>query len=116
MADVRGKLLVIDDDVGIAALIHTLGEQAGYVVDVIAESREVKDAARVTGADVIVLDLQMPGLDGVQVLRLLADQKTRAGIVIVSGADQRTRLGAELYGKQLGTERYSLRCGEAVRA
>ena len=102
MADVRGKLLVIDDDVGIAALIHTLGEQAGYVVDVIAESREVKDAARVTGADVIVLDLQMPGLDGVQVLRLLADQKTRAGIVIVSGADQRTRLGAELYGKQLG--------------
>lgn len=102
LSEVRGRLLVIDDDVGIAALIHTLGEQAGYVVDVIAESREVERAAGVAGADVIVLDLQMPGLDGVQVLRLLAERKTRAGIVIVSGADQRTRLGAELFGRELG--------------
>ncbi len=102
MPEVREKLLVIDDDVGIAALIHTLGEQAGYVVDVIAESRQIHDAASVAGADVIVLDLQMPGLDGVQVLRILAERKIRAGIVIVSGADQRTRSGAELYGRQLG--------------
>jgi EAL domain-containing protein (putative c-di-GMP-specific phosphodiesterase class I)/CheY-like chemotaxis protein len=102
MSETRGSLLVIDDDVGIAALIHTLGEQAGYVVDVIADSKEVESAASVSGADIIVLDLQMPGLDGVQVLRLLAERKTRAGIVIVSGTDQRTRLGAELFGKQLG--------------
>jgi EAL domain-containing protein (putative c-di-GMP-specific phosphodiesterase class I) len=38
----------------------------------------------------------------VQVLRVLAEHKVGAGIVIVSGADQRTRSGAELYGKQLG--------------
>jgi len=102
MPEVREKLLVIDDDVGIAALIHTLGEQAGYDVDVIADSSQVQDPARVVGADVIVLDLQMPGLDGVQVLRVLAERKIRAGIVIVSGTDQRTRSGAELYGRQLG--------------
>lgn len=102
MPEVREKLLVIDDDVAIAALIHTLGEQAGYVVDVLPESRQIQDPASVAGADVIVLDLQMPGLDGVQVLRVLAERKTRAGIVIVSGADQRTRAGAELYGRQLG--------------
>jgi EAL domain-containing protein (putative c-di-GMP-specific phosphodiesterase class I)/CheY-like chemotaxis protein len=102
MPEAREKLIVIDDDVGIAALIHTLGEQAGYVVDVIAESRQIQDPASVAGADVIVLDLQMPGIDGVQVLRVLAERKIRAGIVIVSGADQRTRSGAELYGRQLG--------------
>ena len=102
MPEVRQKLLIIDDDAAIAALIHTLGEQAGYAVDVIGESRDVEDATRVAGADVIVLDLQMPGLDGVQVLRILAERKTRAGIVIVSGTDQRTRSGAELYGRQLG--------------
>jgi EAL domain-containing protein (putative c-di-GMP-specific phosphodiesterase class I) len=46
----------------------------------------------------------MPGLDGVQILRLLAERKTQASIVIVSGADQRTRAGAELYGKQRGLQ------------
>ncbi|HZL94997.1 MAG TPA: response regulator, partial [Vicinamibacterales bacterium] len=102
MPEIREKLLIVDDDAGVATLIQRLGEQVGYAVDVIAESREIEDAGRVGNADVIVLDLQMPGLDGVQVLRVLAERKTKANIIIVSGADQRTRSGAELYGKQRG--------------
>jgi EAL domain-containing protein (putative c-di-GMP-specific phosphodiesterase class I) len=54
------------------------------------------------GPVAIVLDLQMPKLDGIQVLRGLAQRKIKAGIILVTGMDERTIAAAELYGTERG--------------
>jgi DNA-binding response OmpR family regulator len=95
MADRQSSLVVIDDDAEIAALVRHLAERAGFAVHVIAESAKLHEHAAIESADTIVLDLQMPGLAGVQVLRVLAEMSVQAHIIIVSGMDDRTRLAAE---------------------
>lgn len=102
MSKDQATLIVVDDDVEVAALIAHIGEQAGFRVKSINDSTQVLDTLRIHDPDAIVLDLQMPALDGVQVLRVLADKKARAGIVLVSGMDERTRASAETFGKEKG--------------
>jgi EAL domain-containing protein (putative c-di-GMP-specific phosphodiesterase class I) len=50
----------------------------------------------------IVLDLQMPGMDGIQVLRALAELDLNAGIVLLTGMDERTMAAAEGYAQARG--------------
>jgi len=81
----RISVLVIDDDDGVRELLVDYCTQAGYDV------REAADAAsglrEVVGAapDVILLDIQMPGLSGVQALPALQAVAPDASIVMVSG-------------------------------
>lgn len=102
MTENQVNLVVIDDDEEIATLIKSLAEQAGYSVKTIIDSKLIHHDRAVHDAAVIVLDLQMPELDGIQVLRVLADEEVKAGIVLVSGMDDRTRSSAERYGNERG--------------
>jgi EAL domain-containing protein (putative c-di-GMP-specific phosphodiesterase class I)/ActR/RegA family two-component response regulator len=50
---------------------------------------------------VIMVDLMMPGMDGIEVLRFLSEQQCRAGILLFSGADRKTLLVAEEMAREL---------------
>ena len=50
---------------------------------------------------VIMVDLMMPGVDGIEVLRFLSEQRCRAGILLFSGADRSTLLVAEEMAREL---------------
>ena len=76
--------------------------RAGFFVTIITDPRRIHSELAVLEADVIVLDLMMPDLDGVLVLRALADKNVSAGVVLVSGADVRTVAAAEVFGKTKG--------------
>jgi EAL domain-containing protein (putative c-di-GMP-specific phosphodiesterase class I)/ActR/RegA family two-component response regulator len=91
-------LIVVDDDTEIAALIGQLGERAGFRPVIATDADAFFRAVEHDRSGAIVLDLQMPKLDGMEALRYLADQRSKASILIITGADSRTAASAEHYG------------------
>jgi CheY-like chemotaxis protein len=62
------KILVIDDEEGIRNLLDTLLRLKGYDVVLVASGRKGLELFRRERPDVVVLDLKMPGMDGITVL------------------------------------------------
>ena len=102
MSDQITTLFVVDDDIEVATLIGVIAERAGFKVVTICDSTKVFEALKHCEPDAIVLDLQMPGLDGIQVLRALAEREAQAGVLLVSGMDERIRAAAETFGSEKG--------------
>jgi len=65
------RILVVDDDERLLAILRDGLTHAGYVVDCAAEGHAALAAARARPPDLAVLDLMLPGLDGVEVCRRL---------------------------------------------
>lgn len=101
MAD-KPVLLALDDEQEVASLVCAIGQRAGFEVTETTAADDFRKALRLRRPDVVVLDLQMPDTDGVQMLRFLADEQTDAGVVLVTGMDQRTISSAEQYGLSKG--------------
>lgn len=81
------RLLSIDDEPAVCELIKNVAEDVGYAVRTTSDPDEFRDSVRSFDPTVIVLDLQMPGADGVELLRYLAEVKCRAQVLVVSRAD-----------------------------
>jgi EAL domain-containing protein (putative c-di-GMP-specific phosphodiesterase class I)/FixJ family two-component response regulator len=95
-------LLAFDDDEDIAATIAELGAQAGFKAISSTSTDRLRELVESSKPDFIVLDLQMPGDDGVSALRHLADVRCSAKILLVTGMDERTIASAEQYGLRRG--------------
>jgi DNA-binding response OmpR family regulator len=80
------KILIIDDEPGIRGLFATLLEQKGYAVLLAANGTKGLELFRREAPDVTVLDLKMPGMDGLAVLKELRTLDPVAPIVILTGA------------------------------
>lgn len=60
------RILVADDDELIRAATRGLLQRLGYSVDVVTDGRQAVEAASCRRFDVVLLDVQMPGMDGMQ--------------------------------------------------
>ena len=94
------RVLLVDDDAGLRALLRTTFEV--FDIDV-SEAESADTAARaiaVSPPDVVVLDVHMPGMDGLEFCRQLKDDPATDGIrvVILSGSDGGTAAAAEAAG------------------
>ncbi len=65
------RILVVDDDSRIAAAVHRARTYEGYVVDVAQDGRAALDKAATRAPDLVVLDLLLPGIDGIEVCKRL---------------------------------------------
>ena len=101
---VRPRLLLIDDEPHLAAFVANAGDLCGYAPQ-IAEGAE-NFRAEFLGAcpAVVALDLGMPGSDGVELLRFLADQGFDGPVLIISGFDRRVLESAFRLGEALGLQ------------
>jgi DNA-binding response OmpR family regulator len=80
----NGRLLVADDDRDIRDLVAFKLEQAGYEVQAVQDGVAALDAARADAPALVVLDVMMPGLSGVDVTReLRADPRTASVPIIL---------------------------------
>ena len=84
---VTGRVLVVDDTPSMRDLVSRRLVREGHDVTVCGSGREALDLARRGGFDVMLLDLMMPGLNGLEVLdRLRSEPETRTLPVIVISA------------------------------
>ena len=95
------RILVIDDDNSVCELVSALARTMGF------ECVATKDAATFSNlvfpdASLILLDLMMPGMDGIEVLRLLGERRCRSRILLMSGMDKRILETAEKLAHSLG--------------
>jgi len=83
-------VLFIDDDPGISAALSTRLRAHGYTVRVAGNGLQGLEEARRAMPDVIVLDIRMPGIDGLEVCRRLrAEDATRSVPVLFLSAEAR---------------------------
>ena len=80
-------LTIVDDDTDIASLFKEVAENVGFEVNVYFDGAAFLDNLHIP-ADVIMLDLMMPGMDGVEVIRQLAQNKVESSLILVSGYDK----------------------------
>jgi DNA-binding response OmpR family regulator len=122
-SDTRRRVVLIEDDGDIAEAITYQLERAGLQVRIARTGEEGLEAVR-KGADLILLDLNLPGMDGLEVCRLIRRQATTAHvpIIIVSArGDEVDRvLGLEMGADDYVVKPFSLkelaaRCRVALR-
>ena len=80
-------LTIVDDDMDIANLFKEVAENVGFEVSVYFNGAEFLNNLHLP-ADVIMLDLMMPGMDGVEVIRKLAENQIESSLILVSGYDK----------------------------
>jgi DNA-binding response OmpR family regulator len=97
-----GTLLIIDDEPAMGALIRRAGEACRYDVVVASDAETFKGHFHAAAPDVICLDLAMPGMDGIEMLRFLARRQCRSRLLIISGFDRGTLARAVRLGEALG--------------
>src|SRR3954454_17542924 len=78
----RGSILVVDDEGTIGAVVGRYLERAGYSTRVARDGRTALDAVDDERPDLVVLDLMLPGIDGLEVMRRLRE-RTRSRVAII---------------------------------
>ncbi|SFF64814.1 two-component system, OmpR family, response regulator BaeR [Fontimonas thermophila] len=97
------RILIVEDETKIAALLRDYFMHAGYDVEVLHRGDEVADALRRRPADLVVLDLQLPGKDGLTVCRELRGTGGGPAIMMLTArVDEVDRL----LGLELGADDY----------
>ena len=80
------KILVIDDEQGIRDLLDTLLRRKGYDVILADTGEKGLEVFRRARPDVVVLDLKMPGMDGLTVLQQIRRLNPTQPVIILTGA------------------------------
>ena len=97
------KILVVEDEHKIANSIKRGLELEAHVVDVAYDGIEGYDLASSESYDVIVLDLMLPGMDGMEICRKLRQDKNHTPILILTA---RGELGDKIEGFRVGADDY----------
>jgi EAL domain-containing protein (putative c-di-GMP-specific phosphodiesterase class I)/ActR/RegA family two-component response regulator len=83
------RLLVVDDDQMVGETIRLMARREGFAVRFTCEPGRFLELVETWAPDVVAIDLVMPGMDGVQVLKKLAEREFDACIVLTSGVGHR---------------------------
>lgn len=94
-------LLVVDDEAALCDFVADIARAEGFSVRTCTTGHGIA-AALAEPADLIFLDLMMPGVDGIEALRMAADAGCRARFVLMSGVDRKVLQTAQRYGVSRG--------------
>jgi DNA-binding response OmpR family regulator len=100
----RGEILVVDDEPTIGEVVSRYLERAGYATRVAGDGDRALELHDQHAADLIVLDLMLPGIDGLEVMRRIRKDRTRhPAIILLTAKGEESdrvvglRLGADDY-------------------
>ena len=96
------QLLLIDDEPALAACVAKAAELCGYAPVIAEQDEQFRQKFLENRPQMVALDLGMPGMDGVELIRFLADQDFAEPVLIISGFDRRVLESAYRLGEALG--------------
>ena len=78
-------VFIVDDDVSVRSALESLIESAGWVAETFASAQEFLRRPRVAAPSCLVLDVSLPDLNGLELQRLVATDRTDMPIIFISG-------------------------------
>ena len=116
------SILIVDDERGIRETLRAVMEDEGFVADAVATGEDCLKALERRAYGCVLLDVWLPGIDGLETLKQLRDAGSEAAVVIISGhgnietAVRATKLGAfDFIEKPLSIEKTVLVVRNALR-
>ena len=83
--DKHARILVVDDDENIRNTMKTILEDEGYIVDLAATGSEAIQKTKQTAYNIALLDIRLPDMEGVELLKLIKDTVPRTRKIMVTG-------------------------------
>jgi CheY-like chemotaxis protein len=77
--------LVIDNEVGFATFVQRIAEGMGLHAQILTDPLQLEQTLAVSAPDVITLDMDMPGRNGLEVLRVLSAWRLERRVIMISG-------------------------------
>jgi len=118
----KGSILIADDDQKIRLLLSEILEENGYQTSEAADGLQVLDILNNSAPDLVLLDLKMPGIDGLEVLKRVEKLKLSTQFIVITAhgtirtAIEATRLGAyDFIEKPIEEDRILLMIQKALR-
>lgn len=102
----KNKILVVDDEQSIVTLLQYNLEQAGYEVITAMDGEAGKHLAETQAPDIIILDLMLPKLDGMEVCKQLRQQRIMTPILMLTAKDDEFD---KILGLELGADDYMVK-------
>lgn len=81
------RVLVVEDNLTLAGGLERIMKQNGYAVDVVNDGRSAEAVVATESFDVVILDLNLPELDGLAVLRSIRNRKIDTAVLILTARD-----------------------------
>lgn len=100
--DKEVRVLVVDDEERIRRLLRMYLEREDYIIDEAADGNEALTKALENDYDIILLDLMLPGKDGIEVCRELREKKATPVIMLTAKGEEVNRV----QGFEVGTDDY----------
>ncbi|TQN30963.1 DNA-binding response OmpR family regulator [Haloactinospora alba] len=109
-APLSDRVLVVDDDPTVAEIVTGYLDSAGYTVDRAADGNTALERAEAHWPDMVVLDLMLPGMDGLEVCRLLRGRGPVPVVMLTARGEEDDRiLGLEVGADDYVTKPFSPR-------
>ncbi len=96
------RILVVDDEERIRRLLKMYLEREGYMIDEAEDGNQALVKAKSTDYDLILLDIMMPGKDGIEVCREIREKKSTPIIMLTAKGEEMNRV----QGFEVGTDDY----------
>lgn len=100
------RILVAEDDRPVASFLKKGLEAEHYAVDIVPDGQEALYMAEEYDYDLVLLDLVLPKMDGLQVLRQIRNRKKSLPVLVLTG---RTRVEDRVKGLDLGADDYMIK-------
>ena len=98
----RPRLLLVDDEPAVGRMLSGAALECGFEPILCTSAESFRNQYDAVAPQVVLLDLSLPGGDGIELLRFLAERRSSATIFIVSGCDGRVVEAAARFGAALG--------------
>jgi DNA-binding NtrC family response regulator len=96
------RLLIIDDEPDIARFVGHVAEGMGYEVSVTTNAEAFKSEIETFRPDVVIMDIVMPEVDGIELVKFLAERDCDARVLVISGYAERYLNNTKTLGEAFG--------------